>query len=557
VTAERKFENGKGATVNSFRTSLIAAAILSVIQSPAMALTFENDVISGSFDSTITFGAGRRLGQPHGSLIAAGNQGGPAGQADPWLSVGDQGNLNYAKGDFFTQYLKGNHELLLKLPSDVKVMARVNWLRDWGATRTTGFLSANSLSPLQDGFADDARRDARFKARLLDFWVSKTVDVGEQQMRFRVGNQVISWGESLFQPGGINSTNALDIQRLSQPGTQLKEAVLPAPMVSVATGLGSGLNMEAYVQSRWNASYFPPTGSYWSTVNGLGKGYAAYGYSVNKPSDSGQWGVSLRWQPESVQANFGLYAMNYHDKTPNISLSSGAPTWVYAENRKLFGVSANAPLGDWALGTELSYRPRDAVALNGLAPGGCGGGGNCWVDQARYQWHGTALFSATPSNAKGLLDVLGADTATLLFEAVVIRYPGLKQTYNNGTDYAAAGGWFWTGQPGVGGDPRPEGSKTSAAINFDFSWVYDGTLVPGWQVTPGIYYFHAIKGRTPNASAQFMKGAKSLNLYVNFTQNPANWQFGFNVARFWGGTSAYDQPLRDRDFIGMYLSRNF
>ena len=64
--------------------------------------------------------------------------------------------------------------------------------------------------------------------------------VGEQQARVRVGNQVVSWGESLFLPGGINSTNAMDIMRLSQPGTQLKEVFLPAPIVSVASGLGIG-----------------------------------------------------------------------------------------------------------------------------------------------------------------------------------------------------------------------------------------------------------------------------------------------------------------------------
>lgn len=110
---------------------------------------------------------------------------------------------------------------------------------------------------MRDNLAEDARDDLQFKGRLLDLWVSKGFQVGEQQARVRVGNQVISWGESLFLPGGINSTNAMDIMRLSQPGTQLKEVFLPAPMISVASGLGKGLNAEAYVQTNWNASYFP------------------------------------------------------------------------------------------------------------------------------------------------------------------------------------------------------------------------------------------------------------------------------------------------------------
>ena len=69
--------------------------------------------------------------------------------------------------------------------------------------------------------------------------------------------------------------------------------------------------------------------------------------------------------------------------------------------------------------------------------------------------------------------------------------------------------------------------------------------------------FQALSGRTPNASGLFMKGAKSANFYLNFAKNPATWQFGFNYAMFRGGSSVFDQPLRDRDFVGMYVSRNF
>jgi hypothetical protein len=101
------------------------------------------------------------------------------------------------------------------------------------------------------------------------------------------------------------------------------------------------------------------------------------------------------------------------------------------------------------------------------------------------------------------------------------------------------------------------GTKTSSGINFDFSWVYDGTVLPGWQVVPEIYYLQAISGRTPNLSGLFMQGAKSANLTVSFIRNPATWQFAMNYAKFWGGSSPFDQPLGDRAFFGAVLSRNF
>lgn len=520
----------------------------------AAAFTFEGENISGSFDSTISVGTGIRAKSPNAELITAGatGNGAPNGNLAPSSALGDQGNLNYAKGDAFTTYLKGNHELLLKMPEDWKFMGRVSWLKDFTATDTTGYISG--AAPV-GSFGDDARKDLNFKARLLDFWVSKDFTLNGERARIRVGNQVISWGESLFLPGGINQTNAMDIMRLSQPGTQLKEVFLPAPMVSFATGLGHGMNFEAYVQSRWNDNYFPPTGSYWSVVNGLGKGSSAYGFGKGKPKNSGQYGASLRWQPQGTQLNLGFYAMSYQDKAPQFSLASGGPSWEFAQDRKMYGVSANFPLGDWSIGTELSYRPKDAVALNPATSGCAFNNGNCWVDEKKYQWHLTGLLSMTPGDYGGILKALGgASTATLMAEMVMVRYPGLKPSY--GGDLVTAGGWGWGQEYDPTAAPRAVGTKTSWGYNLDFSWVYDGTLIPGWQVTPEIYYFQAVKGRTPNLMGQFMEGAKSANFIVSFAQNPATWQFGVNYAKFWGG-SMFDQPLKDRDFVGAYVSRNF
>ena len=546
-------------TLHVLRSPTLAAALLACFGG-AQAFDFESDGIRGNFDSTVSAGLGLRMNSPScGLLLQGGSIGAPSGCLAPTSALGDQGNLNYGRGELFAGYLKGSHELLLKMPYELTFLGRVNWVGDLAATRTTGFTSlATPPEPaVRDGLSEEARKDLRFKARLLDFWISKGFQVGEQQARLRVGNQVISWGESLFLPGGINSTNAMDIMRLSQPGTQLKEVFLPAPIVSLASGLGPGLNMEAYVQAAWNGSYFPPTGSYWSVVNGLGRGHDTYGLTESKARNGGQWGAALRYQPQGTQLNLGMYAMAYHDKTPQFSVNvrnSGALGWDYAENRRMYGISANFPLGDWAIGTELSYRPKDAVSLNAAASGCASQNGNCWVDEKRFQWHATALLSLTPSTGGGILKMLGADTATLLAEAVVIHYPNLKSSY--GGDPVSAGGWGWGQETDPTAAPTAVGTRSSSGFNFNFSWNYDGTLIPGWQVVPEIYYFQALSGRTPNPSALFMKGAKSVNFTVGFIKNPAKWQFAVNYARFMGGSSPFDQPLRDRSFVGAVLSRN-
>ncbi|WP_075259355.1 DUF1302 domain-containing protein [Herbaspirillum camelliae] len=555
---------------------IIALAAATLCSGGAQAMTFEGETVSGNFDSTVSFGVGVRaskqgcglvIGSSGGNAAAATGPSAPGGCADALSSLNDQGDLNYNRGDRFTTYLKGTHELLLNMPEDVKFLGRVSWLRDYSATRNTGNISGGNATGRS--LSDEATNELHSKVRLLDLWVSKSFDLGEERARIRVGNQVVNWGESLFIAGGINQTNAIDIMRLSNPGTQLKEAILPAPMVNFATGLGRGFSVETYVQQGWESNYFPPVGSYWSTAT-VGIGAEALGVpTTSRPRSTGQYGVALRYTPPGADVNFGLYVMNYHDKSPVLSTAKTASGlgYSYLEDRKMVGLSANFPLGNWAIGTELSYRPKDPVSLNASVPNANGGAcmvnGKCYVETEKYQLAVTGMLSMSPSEHGTFLKALGADTATLMLEAVAIKYPNLKSSY--GGIPVAAGLWGWgydttanaNSTLANGGNTAGVGSSTSYGYNFDFSWVYDGSVIPGWQVIPEVYFFHAVKGRTPNATATFMEGAKMANFTVTFMQNPAKWQVALNFAKFWGGASVFDQPLRDRSFYGMTVSRNF
>ncbi|HEY5996330.1 MAG TPA: DUF1302 family protein, partial [Candidatus Deferrimicrobiaceae bacterium] len=70
----------------------------------------------------------------------------------------------------------------------------------------------------------------------------------------------------------------------------------------------------------------------------------------------------------------------------------------------------------------------------------------------------------------------------------------------------------------------------------------------------GVTFFHAAVGFTPTLTANFFEGAKSLNFYVLFNQNPpSRWQAGINYTNFFGN----NQLLADRDFVGGFITRNF
>ena len=125
---------------------LIALAVTAAASAAAHAVTFEFENVKGNFDSTVTLGTGIRMKGPVCGLITQGATpaDAPAGCLAPTSALGDQGDLNYAKHDRFTTYLKGSHELLLKMPEDFTFLGRVNWIKDFSATDTTG------IKPLAD-----------------------------------------------------------------------------------------------------------------------------------------------------------------------------------------------------------------------------------------------------------------------------------------------------------------------------------------------------------------------------------------------------------------------
>jgi len=576
---------------------------------PGIAHSFRfeaSESVSGNLDMQLTVGAGMRTQSWNPQLVGDPNV--VPGANTAVSSNTDDGDLNYKKNNLYTTYVKFTPELLVKFPYDIKFMTRASFLYDFMADQTE-----------RTDLSREAKGQIVYNAYLYDLWVSKDFNVGDQRGRVRLGNQVVSWGESIFGIGGINSTNALDFQKISIPGTQIKEAVLPMPMISVASGLGGGFNLEGYYQFWWNRNRLPPVGSYFSVVDILGKGrqnlflegnpaspyFANFGgldpaadptqantIPVNvlgeiKPSTQGQYGFAMHYKPQGVSLDVGLYFMNYHDKMPVLSLrSDGQFQWQYLENRKLYGISANTTLGNWAVGWELSYRPKEAVSLSTCyAPGGDTSWANglvgvecpMWIDKAKYQMHLTGILSLTPGDHGWFLNLVGADTGTFIGEVVWIHFNGVNasnqyvRTINGNpvmqvTD-AAYG--FWVGNPVVI-DPDPIlgtsqgpttyytygalGDADSFGFTVDFNLAYDNKIIKGWQVVPGVTFFDAFKGNTPTLTANYMAGAKSMNFYVNFIQSaPTKWQAGVNYLTYWGK----NQFLADRDFIGAYLTRNF
>ncbi|WP_407945578.1 DUF1302 domain-containing protein [Paraburkholderia hiiakae] len=584
----------------------------------AYEFTLDDGAVNGSWVSNLTAGGGIRVKNPSCSLTGDPNANGCGAGANTaqWAS-GDDGNLNYRKGQPFSTYVSATSELLLTMPSQgVKFMVRGTAMYDFLANDT-------NRTPL----SSTAAAQIVYPVDLLDLWVQKDFTLNDRSAHVRLGNQVINWGESFFATNGINATNAVDIQKLLIPGTQLKQALLPEPMLSFAAGITSGLSTEAYYQFNWESNRYPPVGSYWSAGDIFGRGAGPLTIStingnVNGPDagtiagpnagnsqtiagiNSGlvngvyagppfnsigiptstqlpnkyrpQFGVKFNYKPKNVDVNFGFYYENYTDKSPVASaLANGTEQFQYLQNRQLFGASANFGVGDWAIGTELSYRPHDAVALSGCF--GAGGpldfntngvsGVNCqqWEDRKKLQYLINGQLNLTQSEYP-FLKLLHADMAVLTMELAWIYYPGLN---SNGvtrtvdgqqvTQAPAAGYFTWLNNDSGLGYPitAAKGTASSVGATIDFNWTYDGTIIPGWQVTPGVTFSDALYGYTPTFTANYMQGAKSVNVYLLFNQNPTIWQAGINFTAFFGGHDTVGQPYADRNFVGIFATRNF
>jgi len=604
------------------RRTTISIAVLGAATSSAYGYDFTmgDGAVQGSWVTNLTAGAGIRTKSPSCSLTGDPNAYGcgAAANTNQW-GYGDNGNLNYRKGQPFSTYISATSELLLKMPSEgLKFMVRGTGMYD--------FLAGNTArTPL----SSTASAQVVYNAQLLDLWAQKDFTIGGRNAHVRLGNQVINWGESMFAQSGINTTNSLDTQKLLIPGAQLKQALLPAPMLSVAADLSHGFSTEAYYQFQWNGNRYPPVGSYWSLANVFGRGAEPFTINTNNLNVAGpsagtiagltgldkgnsgvldgirnglvngtyagppfndigipvstqlpakyrpQFGVKFNFSPRSFDANFAFYYLNYIDKSPVLStLANGTAQWSYLGNRQLFGASANFGIGPWAIGTELSYRPRDAVALSSCF--GAGGpldlntngapGTNCqqWVDKKKFQLDVNGLLALTRSGYP-FLKLLGADSANLTWELTWIYYPGLGSSVTrniNGqqvTQVPATGYFPWLNNNSGLGYPITAGQGTSSSVGatIDFNWTYDGTLIHGWQVTPGVTFTTGLYGYTPTFTANYMQGMKSVNVYVLFNQNPPKWQAGINFAAFFGGHQTVGQPYADRNFVGVFVTRNF
>jgi len=407
---------------------ILTASLLALGATSVQAIEFSSDdgEWSGSFDTTVSYGAawrasdfddgnvGKATFNPYSFATGNANQRAAPGR---WSVNNDDGNRNYPDGgDLVSNTIKFTSEL------DVTY-------KNFGFfTRFMGFYDFENVD--KDFLSDEAEERVGKDIRLLDLYVWAEHEVGDRFLNWRLGRQVVSWGESTFIQGGINVINPVDVSRLRVAGAELKEAFEGVNMLWGTIDLTPNLSMEALYMFEYREIIPDPAGAYFSTndiatpggshvmlgwgtldqpvinpdlyqevcldgnigasdspnlglpLPGYPGGVVEFGCARSFPrvetdyaSDSGQWGIAFRYFAEKMNSTeFGFYFLNYHSRLPLINGSAVATTeftsgsyWTtYPEDIQLWGASFNSNIGTWALAGEVSYRPNAPLQIDDI-----------------------------------------------------------------------------------------------------------------------------------------------------------------------------------------------
>ena len=386
------------------------------------------------------------------------------------------------------------------------------------------YLSGTIGAPdeFDSGVEDVMGQDAQF----LDYFAYSNFYLGGRAVDFRIGQQVVAWGEQLYLQGGVASAMSYaDLTAANLPGVELKEIYMPTQSASIRFDILNNLTAMGFYQWEWKPHILNQPGSYFSDSdvageagNGLIYGPVSYppGFMViprgkdQRAKDDGQFGAGFIYRADGLaETEFGFYYINYHGKSPLFHIAPDVSNYYfsYAEDIKLYGVSISTFINDVSLSGEFTYRQDYPLNIStGVYEDG---------DMAQAQI--AALYT------------LGANPIS------------------DDVSFAGEIGYNWV--PG----------KRDADMTYSHhSWGYSLTVTAKYyevltdlDVSIPITYRGNPEGSSPNKT--FTEDADSISIGTTFTYRK-NWELEISYVDF---HHPQENTLADRDLYGLNLKYTF
>jgi hypothetical protein len=579
-----------------FPPHLLAAAVALGCSDQIHAITFNIGDIEAQFDSSLSVGASWAVRAPDPEFYSTASGG------EALTRTSDDGRLNFKKGETFSKIFKGIHDLELKY-GDTGVFLRGKYWYDF---------ELKDEHRLFYDIDDHNRKEGAQAsgAQLLDAFLYHNYSLGDLPGSFRVGKQVVSWGESTFIGNSINSINPIDAAAFRRPGAEIKEGLIPVNMLYLSQSLTENLSAEAFYQLEWDQTVADNCGTFFATSDVVADGCVDRlivsgpdlppGVSPNTGGtlyipragdrdarDGGQFGVALRWfVPELNDTEFGAYAMNYHSRgpifstlrttTPSLAIIPGAPGAryfiEYPEDIRLYGLSFQTNIEGTSVAGELSFRPNMPLQLNStdlsFAALGIPGVPIFESGHARNvageEIHGYMRKPVTQAQvtATQFVDqVMGASRLTLVAEVGYNHIGGISDDIGDlrfGREPIYGPGQL-SSQPlclaltAASPNQREcndKGFYTSSSWGYRARAVWDyPNVVAGINLSPSIAWSHDVDGYGPN----FNEGSKAVSLGLSADyQN--TYTASLSYTDFFGG---HYNTTTDRDFVAVSFGVNF
>ncbi|MCF4167409.1 DUF1302 domain-containing protein [Zavarzinia compransoris] len=334
--------------------ALATAACALTLSATALAREFDlGEEVSGTIIMSLSTGAQLRVADRDlrnygyyyhdmpgtGGLTSAGN---------------DDGNLNFDKYDLISQITTAKTELSLRW-KEYTLYLRGAAFYDAVAANNDLADFKPELRPYTSGrYSAGAEHKADWDAYLLDYYVKGFYDIGDMYLTVGVGSQILNWGEALFTINGVSMVNPIDVGKIRVPGAELKDALIPVPMITANLEIASGFSVEGFYQLDFEPFKLDACGSFFSFIDtfcdgvkysssftdpwdprsymtGVGGDPSPYDnaatelIAVNAPittlddPSTNDWGVALRYfSPELNNTEFQFYYANYTSRLPSL-----------------------------------------------------------------------------------------------------------------------------------------------------------------------------------------------------------------------------------------------